>query len=107
MNFFTRVSAKLLSIILPKIKPSGYYAIRSMFDDLKTLVNKENPLIIDGGANFGDFTNVFLNQYKQPTIYCFEANKGSTELLEKRFKGKDNVHIIMKALGNQKRPCGI
>jgi FkbM family methyltransferase len=101
MNLFVRVRNKLLSILLLKIKPSGYYAIRSIFDDLKQLVGKEDPFIIDGGANSGNTTKAFLSQYKQPTVYCFEANPDLTKLLEERFLGKNNVHIMAQALGNQ------
>lgn len=101
MNFLIRIKEKFLSIILPKIKGSGYYAVRSISDDLKLLINKENPVIIDGGANYGETADEFLSQFKNPTIYCFEANKNLATDLVKHFMDKDNVHVIGNALGNK------
>ncbi|MFH1088487.1 MAG: FkbM family methyltransferase [Patescibacteria group bacterium] len=101
MSLFVRVRDKILSIVLPKIKPSGYCAVRSLTNDLASLVGKSNPIIIDGGANYGEFTESCLNKYQNPTIYCFEANHGLAELLKNKFNNKSNVHIVMKALGNQ------
>ena len=101
MNFLNRVKDKILSILLPKIKSSGYYAVRSLFDDLKVLIDKENPVIIDGGANSGETTDEFLLRYQNPVVYAFEANENLADNLVKRFKEKSNVHIIAKALGNQ------
>jgi FkbM family methyltransferase len=101
MNFLNKIKEKVLSVLLSRIKSSGYYAVRSLFDDLKFLINKENPVIIDGGANLGETTDEFLSQYENPTIHAFEANKNLADNLAKRLKDKSNVHIIAKALGNQ------
>lgn len=101
MNFFIRVRDKLLSLILLRIKTSGYYAVRSLPEDLKVLVDREDPVIVDGGANQGDTTQTFLSQFRQPTIYAFEANKDLTQFLEKKFANKPSVRIVPKALGNQ------
>lgn len=101
MNLLNRIKEKILSIILLRMKSSGYYAVRSIFKDLKVLVNKDNPFIIDGGANIGETTEMFLSQYKNPTIYCLEANQALENTLKDKFKEKENVHIIIKAFGNK------
>ncbi|MBX4211108.1 hypothetical protein KW783_04030, partial [Candidatus Parcubacteria bacterium] len=57
MNIFARIKEKILTVTLLRIKSHGYYAVRAIFDDIKTLIDKENPVIIDGGANVGDTTS--------------------------------------------------
>lgn len=104
MNLITRVKDKALSIILPKIKSSGYCAVRSLTNDLFNLIKKEDPVIIDGGANYGEFAESCLAKYRNPTIYCFEANVALADLLANKFKNRQNVHIIMKALGSKVGP---
>lgn len=101
MNFFSRIKERTLSVLLPKLRPYGYYAVRSIFEDLKTLVVKENPIIVDVGANIGETTDKFLSQYGSPTIYSYEANPNLKKLLESKFGKNKNVHIILKALGNK------
>lgn len=101
MNILQRIKEKILSIVLPRIKSSGYYAVRSIFKDLKVLVDKENPVIIDGGANFGETTDEFLLHFKDPKVYCFEANSNLAEKLSTRFSENKNIKIIPKAIGNK------
>ncbi len=101
MNIVHRIKEKILAFLLPKIKSSGYYAVRSLYDDLKVLVNKENPFLIDGGANFGETTDEFLAHYENPTIYCFEANNSLASDLMRRYAEKKNVHVLAQALGSK------
>jgi len=101
MNILLRIKEKIFTTLMPKLRPSGYYAVRSVLSDLKRLVDKDNPVIVDGGANLGDLTQKFLTQYKNPTIYCIEPHQESARQLEKKFASHGNVHVIDKALGNQ------
>ena len=101
MNLIVRIKEKVLSFLLLRIKSHGYYAVRNIFDDLKVLINTDEPFIIDGGANIGETTDKFLSQYKNPTIYCLEANKVLEENLKNKFKEKKNVKILIKAFGNR------
>jgi len=57
----------------------------------------ENSIIIDVGANIGKYTSLFARY--NCIVYSFEPTKKTFEVLEKRFKLKDNVICYNKACG--------
>jgi len=74
-------------------------ARRDRYLDIKSKILTESPLIIDAGANDGSTVQLFLAQYNSPKIYAFEPIPDCVNRLMAKFKEKDNVHIIPKALG--------
>ena len=77
----------------------GRMANRDKYQDIKGKINTDTPIIIDAGANVGNITALFQQQYKCPTIYAFEPIPELTEGLQKRFEGHANIYIIPKAVG--------
>lgn len=80
-------------------RPFGRMAVRSRFDDIKVRLATESPVIIDGGANCGAMTELFLKQYQSPTIHAFEPIPEFIELLKQKFAGRSNVTIHGAAIG--------
>tara|TARA_B100001093_G_scaffold520517_1_gene617468 strand:- start:27401 stop:28105 length:705 start_codon:yes stop_codon:yes gene_type:complete len=46
-------------------------------------INNESPIIIEVGAHFGTDTSIMLNQYKNPSIYCFEPDPRNIEIFHR------------------------
>ncbi len=77
----------------------GRMAKRDRFIDLKMKIQKNNPVIIDGGAYQGNIIQNFLSSYQNPTIYVFEPFPDSVSILRNRFSKYNNIYIFEKALG--------
>jgi len=43
-------------------------------NSIKTLVGKENPIVLELGCNDGSDTKKFLNEFKDIKIYCFDPD---------------------------------
>ena len=89
---------------LPKVKkfisfhnPSGEDIIRSL-----GLLNKENPLVIDVGANTGQTIDSILSINPAAEIYSFEPTPGLVGGLIERYKENKNVKISDIALSDRK-----
>ncbi len=77
----------------------GYYARRFLWDDVKTLLNSDSPVIVDGGSNVGTLVKLFLSQYDSPKIYAIEANLHLARQLSFKFKKNKSVIVVGKAIG--------
>lgn len=77
----------------------GVMVKRNRFADVKKKLQKSNPVIVDGGANRGNMTQKFLDQYAEPTIYAFEPIPHLAEELKEKYASKENVHVFQQALG--------
>jgi len=77
----------------------GVMVKRNRFADVKKILQKDNPIIVDGGANHGNMTQKFLEQYAEPTIYAFEPIPHLAEELKERHAAKESVHVFQQALG--------
>lgn len=66
------------------------------------LNNRNEPVIVDIGANIGSFSIYAhrLNKHLNPTIYAFEPHPDNVNLTEANFKrnGLANYHIVQKAV---------
>jgi FkbM family methyltransferase len=82
-----------------EIKPYGQMAVRNRFVDIRTKLTTESPVIIDGGANVGEMTALFLNQYHSPVIHAFEPIPDLIAQLRTRFANRNNVTIHGAAVG--------
>lgn len=89
----------------PAARPGhGRMAVRDRYADIKGLMKTESPVIIDGGANQGSTTDMFLKQYASPAVYAFEPIPELAEGLKVRYKGMKNVFVYQAALGAEDRP---
>jgi len=68
--------------------------------EIRYLVQKRNPVIIEVGANIGQTTVQFLNEMPEATIYCFEPDPRAIKEFKKNIN-VSNVHLIESAVGNQ------
>ena len=50
--------------------------------DLKSLLNKENPFIVEIGCNDGTDTANFYNLFSNPTVLCFEPGQKAIDLFK-------------------------
>lgn len=84
-------------------RPFGRMAIRNRFADIKDKVATESPVIIDGGANRGAMTELFLQQYRAPIIHAFEPIPEFVVMLRQNFAARKNVTIHSAAIGAEAR----
>ena len=68
--------------------------------EIKYLVGKVNPVIIEVGANIGQTTAKILNQIPGATIYCFEPDPRAVLEFKKNINSP-NVHLFESAVGNE------
>ena len=70
------------------------------FQNFKRLIKKDNPIIIEVGAHYGEDTLRFLETFLNPTIYCFEPDERNIFIFNKVVNSK-NVNLIEKAVSNR------
>jgi len=71
------------------------------FEFLKSFIEK-GDIIIDVGANYGDYTEFFLKNLENTgKIYSFELDPDTTKVLLNRFENNQNVIIHNKAVSNE------
>jgi FkbM family methyltransferase len=64
------------------------------------LVTKQNPVILDGGANHGHTTARYLKHYPGASLHVFEPFPGSFDILKQRFEGNPAVKLNQTALSD-------
>jgi FkbM family methyltransferase len=84
--------------------PNNKYSISDDIDKklFKELLNKENPIILDIGCYDGSDAIEFKNLFKDPKIYCFEADERSSKIFKKNIEinSISNIELIEKAVSN-------
>lgn len=93
------VRAKAGTSIAHESKPYGRMAVRDRYADIKAKLTTESPTIIDGGANNGSMTDLFLQQYRSPVIHAFEPIPELVDLLNQKFAHRSNVTVHGTAIG--------
>ncbi|MDQ7025247.1 MAG: FkbM family methyltransferase [Anaerolineae bacterium] len=78
---------------------TGVMALRDRYSDLHDLLKNDNLVIVDGGANIGTVTDLFLQQYDNPTIHAIEPRPDAALVMQSKYKNQANVHVHMCALG--------
>jgi FkbM family methyltransferase len=58
-------------------------------DKIKKLLNKEDPLVLDIGANNGRDSREFFLTFKNPTVYCFEPDLRAIRKFKNRLDYKN------------------
>ncbi|MDQ3046991.1 MAG: FkbM family methyltransferase [Bacteroidota bacterium] len=74
-------------------------AQRDRFADIKKYITSESPVIIDGGANKGTMTELFLSMYPKSKIYAFEPHPALAGRLQEKFGAVKNVDVHPVAIG--------
>ena len=70
--------------------------------EIHLLVGKDDPVIIELGANVGQTTEEFLAEMPGARIYCFEPEPRAIEKFRKRISSP-NVKLIACAVGAENR----
>lgn len=70
------------------------------FMDMRKLIQKDNPVVVDGGANNGGTVTTFKQYFPGSTILAFEPLDLGLEENTKEF---DGVHIEYLALGEKNK----
>lgn len=60
---------------------------------------RSRPLVLDVGANVGDWTAEFLASSPRATLFCFEPSSSAFERLSARFADNPQVHLSQAAAG--------
>lgn len=70
-------------------------------DSLLKVIKKDDPVIIDVGANTGQTIDYMLTLFKKPTIYSFEPTKELVQGLLEKYSKMSNVEIFDMALSDK------
>jgi FkbM family methyltransferase len=68
--------------------------------ELKDLIGKNDPTILEIGANIGQTTEEFLQQMPNAKIFCFEPEPRAIRQFKNRIRNS-NVSLFECAVGNQ------
>ena len=71
------------------------------FQLIKELINKDDPLIVEIGAHYGEDTLRFLETFPNANIHCFEPDDRNIKILNQTVID-ERVIIYQLALSNQK-----
>lgn len=79
---------------------------------LKNLLSKldlDQSVIVDAGANIGNHSVFFANQFPANSVIAFEMNKETFGYLEKNIENNSltNVQAVNKGLSNASGCCGV
>lgn len=67
-----RVKIRYMKKLISSVKREEVFGIP--VKEIKYLVGKRNPVILEVGANIGQTTHKFLQEMPEATIYCFEPD---------------------------------
>jgi FkbM family methyltransferase len=69
------------------------------FDDMRTLVGNDTPLVLDVGANHGQSIDRFRRIFARPVIHAFEPGREVFAELQRRMAHIPDVHVNNVAVG--------
>lgn len=104
MRFITWIKARLrlLGVDIVKFNKSTL-SNRDLYEhDLKVMIQRNNPVVFDVGANNGQSIEVFLKIFKNPHVFSFEPNHKLYKILHNKYKNNPHVYIFPDALGSEK-----
>ena len=70
------------------------------FEDFKSILNKDNPKIIEIGAHFGEDSVRFSETFANAEIFCFEPDPRCVKVFKKYVKDK-NIKLFPIALSDK------
>lgn len=69
-----------------------------LFPLIRKLVGKDDPVILEIGANDGTDTERLLHVFPKAQLYCFEPDPRPLERFRRRFSDNDSVELIEAAV---------
>lgn len=77
--------------------------VNPTWDDVMKFNLNINPIIFYVGGYKGDFVEICLNRYENPTIYVFEPVVEFYEIIKKRYIDNPNIKVYNFGLSNKNR----
>lgn len=71
------------------------------FDMIRSLLNKEDPIVVEIGSHYGEDTLRFLESFKDIKIYCIEPDPRNIRIFKKYVKD-DRAKLFEIALSHRK-----
>ena len=69
-------------------------------EEIKELLNKENPIILEIGTNDGEDSEEFLKVFEKCKLYCFEPDPRAITRFKNRMKDYKNYKLYEIAISN-------
>jgi len=69
------------------------------FNMIRSLLKKENPVVVEIGAHYGEDSLRFLETFKDITLYCFEPDQRNIDIFKKHVND-ERVKLFEIALSN-------
>ena len=69
-------------------------------DDICFLIGKDDPVIIEVGANIGQTTMEFIKKIPNAKIYCFEPDPRAASKFRENIPNNENVRLFECAVGD-------
>jgi FkbM family methyltransferase len=88
--------------LINKLSQNDINVLRYLLHDINYFKNNKFDLILDVGANKGEFASIYRQLYPDSDIICFEPIPSLVEQLEKIFKDDSKVEIKQFALSDIK-----
>ena len=73
---------------------------KKKFDVFKVIIDKEDPIIVEIGAHYGEDSVRFVETFKDPTIYCFEPDPRNIAIFKKHIDDA-RITLFEYALSNE------
>lgn len=73
---------------------------QSKFKLIKSLINREDPVVVEIGAHYGEDSRRFLDTFKNITLYCFEPDLRNISII-KEFISDSRMTLFEYAVSNQ------
>ena len=93
---------KISLLFVKAIELSGFIQRDISFRYLRKIINAENPIIIEIGAEIGTDTVKFEKFLSSPTIFSFEPDPRNFKKLENKVKNYKNIIISNLAISDKK-----
>lgn len=81
--------------------PSGFDVARDRFDDLRALLDRDDPVVVDGGANRGAVVGEVLARWPRARVHAVEAQPALARELARTWAGDPRVTVHAAALARE------
>ena len=95
-----KLSEKIISTFHRFIEKK--YHLTRLSKVIKKACKFKNPIIFDVGGNEGESLEFFLNIFDNPTIYSFEPETKSYQVLLNKYGKNKKINLFKLAFGNKK-----
>ena len=95
-----KAGLKRFGIIAMKRSSRAYLPEDESYRIVASLVDTDEPVIIDGGAHLGDVPENMGALFSSARFHCFEPDPVLTRQLDLKFGADDKVSIVHAALGD-------